>query len=502
MSGSNLNLVIAGDSIGVGSVSGADPWKDLALGGTYTVDNHSFHGAYLGQMAGPNESKVLKDYDPNSGTNWLVVQAGTNDLSQGGTASGMYDGIEKLVQDGHALGFKVVIATVLPRNSAVFAWSDANENARLAYNDMVRANPAGADAIADVAASPIMGGAGAPANAALYLDGLHPTASAVQAYLEPIYAAIFSSSTSPAPAPPAPPPVATPEPVITPDPVSTPAPSAGEGSNQLVLHVSGDHYKGDPQFQVYVDGEAVGGTQTVTAVHGQNQWQDVTLKGDFSPSSAHAVEVRFLNDAYDGSGIFSEGHDRNLYVSSVTLDGDRFGTSEANPAVLLQNGSVTIATSGMETAPIVTPSPVTTPPPANTGTTPNNGNAGPTNPATLTIGSGPDQLVLNISQDTYLGDAQYVVLVDGQQIGGVQTAHAEHAKGQSELLTVQGQWDAGSHRVSVSFLNDFYGGSADADRNIYVNLATYNENDLGGETASLLQNGPHHFVFQANESLV
>src|SRR3978361_2349583 len=139
MSSSNMNIVIAGDSIGAGSISGADPWKNLGLSGTYSVDNHSFAGAYLGQMAGLNESAVLQDYDPSSGTNWLVVQAGTNDLSQGATASVLYGEIEKLGQDGHARGFKVAVATVLPRNSAVFAWSSADEGARLQYNDAVRA---------------------------------------------------------------------------------------------------------------------------------------------------------------------------------------------------------------------------------------------------------------------------------------------------------------------------------------------------------------------------
>ncbi|WP_267361210.1 MULTISPECIES: GDSL-type esterase/lipase family protein [unclassified Methylobacterium] len=308
MPGSNVNLVIAGDSIGAGSISGADPWKNLDLSGTYTVKNHSFAGAYVGQQAGLNESAVLKDFDPSSGTNWLVVQAGTNDLAQGATASVLYTGVAKLVQDGHAQGFKVAVATVLPRSDAVFAWSSADESARLAYNDTVRANAAGADAIADIAASPVMGSASAPANAALYLDGLHPTAAAVQAYLEPIYAAVFSSGSSSAPVSQ---PSENPAPVITTPASTTPAagsmPGAdvGSGSHALVVHVSGDHYQGDPQFQVYVDGKAVGGTQTVSAVHGQNQWQDIALKGDFSPSSPHAVEVRFLNDAYDGSGHFS-----------------------------------------------------------------------------------------------------------------------------------------------------------------------------------------------------
>ncbi len=51
---------------------------------------------------------------------------------------------------------------------------------------------------------------------------------------------------------------------------------AGSGANTLVVRVSGDHYQGDPQFQVYVDGKAVGNPQSVTAVHTQGQWQDIT----------------------------------------------------------------------------------------------------------------------------------------------------------------------------------------------------------------------------------
>ena len=612
MASSNVNLVIAGDSIGAGSISGADPWRDLNLGGTYTVKNHSFAGAYIGQQAGLNESAILKDFDPNSGTNWLVVQAGTNDLAQGATASVLYTGVQKLVQDGHAQGFKVVVATVLPRSDAVFAWSSADESARLAYNDTVRANAAGADAIADIAASPILGNAAAPGNAALYLDGLHPTASAVQAYLEPIYAAVFSSSTSSVPASQpsanpapdtatapdtthdtgsapadaatpapthtsdpgstpvagsAPADAATPAPTHTSDPVTTPASGSapadaatpapthtsdpgttpavgsapgtdtGSGTNTLVVHVSGDHYQGDPQFQVYVDGKAVGGTQAVTAVHGSNQWQDIALKGDFSPSSPHAVEVRFLNDAYDGSGQFSEGHDRNLYVSSVSLDGHSFGSSDANPTVLLQNGGVTIATTaataasdGHSPGPSDTSAAVGTggaaptdvsgshtPGPSDTSAAVGTGGAAPTDvsgshtpspgdtsaavgtgdtaPAVgaTTIGSGASHLVLKISQDAYVGDAQYTVSVDGQQIGGVQTAHASHAAGQSDTVTVKGDFGPGDHAVSVTFLNDFYGGSASTDRNLYVDGASNDGAAVANSALSLLYNGSLQF---------
>ncbi|WP_276082290.1 carbohydrate-binding domain-containing protein, partial [Methylobacterium sp. GC_Met_2] len=195
---------------------------------------------------------------------------------------------------------------------------------------------------------------------------------------------------------------------------------------------------------------------------------------------------RFLNDAYDGSGQFSEGHDRNLYVSSVSLDGHSFGTSEADPAVLLQNGGVTIATTAATVAPDNTSPPDTS---AAAGT----GGTAPAVSAT-TIGAGANQLVLKISQDAYNGDAQYTISVDGHQIGGVQTAHAAHAAGQSDTLTVKGDFGPGDHAVSISFLNDFYGGSASTDRNLYVDGASYDGMTVAHSGLSLPNTGSQQFT--------
>jgi hypothetical protein len=37
----------------------------------------------------------------------------------------------------------------------------------------------------------------------------------------------------------------------------------------------------------------------------------------------------------------------------------------------------------------------------------------------IAAGSGPDRRVLKFSQGAYEGDAQYKVLVDGEQVGGI-----------------------------------------------------------------------------------
>jgi beta-glucanase (GH16 family) len=94
--------------------------------------------------------------------------------------------------------------------------------------------------------------------------------------------------------------------------------SPGTGNQgTLTLHLSGDHYAGDPQFQVFMDGKQVGGTQSVQAVHAVGQWQDIALSGNFDPNASHHIDVRFINDGWDGQ--LGEGHDRNLYVGSVTI---------------------------------------------------------------------------------------------------------------------------------------------------------------------------------------
>src|SRR4051794_34624411 len=115
--------------------------------------------------------------------------------------------------------------------------------------------------------------------------------------------------------------------------------------------------------------------------------------------------------------------------------------------------------------------------------------------ATTTIGSGSDQLFLRISEDAYLADAQFTVSINGTQIGGTQTAHALHSAGQSDQLLVLGDWGAGNHTVAVNFLNDDYAGTPSADRNLYLDSATYNEASVSGASLALLHDGSKSFTF-------
>ncbi len=83
-------------------------------------------------------------------------------------------------------------------------------------------------------------------------------------------------------------------------------------------------------------------------------------------------------------------------------------------------------------------------------------------------------VVLHLSEDAWQGDAQFTVSADGVQQGGVRTATAVHALGQTQDLALD-PLAAGTHSIAVTFLNDAWGGTAQTDRNLYLDGAT-----LGG----------------------
>ena len=92
----------------------------------------------------------------------------------------------------------------------------------------------------------------------------------------------------------------------------------------------------------------------------------------------------------------------------------------------------------------------------------------PVPPTPVTPGKATDTLVLRLSEDAWQGDAQCVITIDGKKIGGTVTVTASHAKGQTQTVTLTGQWGPGAHDVGVQFINDAWGGTAATDRNLYV----------------------------------
>lgn len=109
------------------------------------------------------------------------------------------------------------------------------------------------------------------------------------------------------------------------------------------------------------------------------------------------------------------------------------------------------------------------------GITENTGGTGSaTGPTTTEYGTGPDTLVLKVSEDEYQGDAQFKVFVDGQQLSTFFTAHASHAAGESDTLALHGNWAAGEHKLELSYLHDSAGNQPGQDRNFYLDGASVN----------------------------
>ena len=198
-------------------------------------------------------------------------------------------------------------------------------------------------------------------------------------------------------------------------------------SDVLVLNVAEDEFQGDAQFTVTVDGEQVSGVYTAKARRSDGKSDAISIRGQWGgPMIAHSVGVTFINDAYGGS--FEQ--DRNLYVEGVSFDGYDQGISEL---ALYAPGTQTVAI-----APSLS-----------------------------------DRIQVAISEDAFQGHAQFLVFVDGLQQGFAQDAASSHSAGQVTLHSYYGHWSSGRHIVTIYFVNDPFGGSAGADRNLYVEGVNY-----------------------------
>ena len=118
-------------------------------------------------------------------------------------------------------------------------------------------------------------------------------------------------------------------------------------------------------------------------------------------------------------------------------------------------------------------------------------------PPVVTIGAGADTLALQVSEDAWQGNAQFTVSIDGKQVGGTLTSVASRAAGQTQTFNVRGTFAAGNHTATVNFLNDGYGGSPAADRNLYVNSATIDNSFVPAAKLNETTTGPQSFSFIA-----
>ena len=333
------------------------------------------------------------------------------------------------------------------------------------------------------------------------------------------------------------------------------APSLAAAQDTLVLSISEDMWVQNADFTVAVDGRQVGGVYSTNALHDLGQTQNFTLYGSFG-SGPHVVTVDFLNDIYGGSPT----KDTNLYVNAITLDGQvtnensrelanagpmQFalsalpsqaadsvsgpdltsvnqptlqglaeagatvsvtavsgatqvalgtavaaanGTWSLTPGHALADGSYQITATQTDAAGTISAasaaqSLVLTP--------------GATTAAIGTPIEPEDTLVLSISEDMWVQNADFTVAVDGRQVGGVYSTNALHDLGQTQSFTLYGSFGSGPHVVTVDFLNDIYGGSPTKDTNLYVNAITLDGQVTNENSRELANAGPMQFALSA-----
>jgi RHS repeat-associated protein len=128
-------------------------------------------------------------------------------------------------------------------------------------------------------------------------------------------------------------------------------------ADSLTLRLSEDAWSEDAQFQLSIDGTAIGTPTAVTTLHSSGTFQEFNFTGNWGPGS-HTVTIAFVNDgcAWDASAnACFAGQDRNLYVGSITYDGTLYEgqsvdfptpNNDPNAAELYANSSVTFNVTG------------------------------------------------------------------------------------------------------------------------------------------------------------
>lgn len=123
----------------------------------------------------------------------------------------------------------------------------------------------------------------------------------------------------------------------------------------------------------------------------------------------------------------------------------------------------------------------------------------PPPPPPVTLIPGPTitlanhKLVLNLSEDAYLGNAKVQIAVAGVNVFATPSeVSALASANQQQIFTVLGSW-ASPPKVDVSFTNDAYGGNAAADRNLYLKSGTYDGIALVSASHNFFSNGIFSF---------
>ena len=258
-----------------------------------------------------------------------------------------------------------------------------------------------------------------------------------------------------------------PAPLPRPEPAPSPPPASGEpatapktvtigdGPDELVFKINQNYWKGAAEYTILVDGQQYGDRHKVGALLANGEYDTVIVRGPFPEGTQ--ISLRFMNDVHEGPNM-----GRDIFVHAVAMNGEALAQSRQNLWTTGQMSTVTVGVRAPDTAPTAPPLPkVPTDAPVEAIT-----------PKTVELGQGPDQVVVQLNQDWYLGAAQYVVLIDGVQFGGVQTAAALRTRGETDTLILRGDFTPET-TIGIRFVNDAHYGHLN-DRNLFIQSVEVN----------------------------
>jgi lysophospholipase L1-like esterase len=173
--------VADGDSI---TQDGGSPYSSqLSLSPlNWRVSNVAQSGETIATMLSLAPTRVDPLYNSGALDNVVVIWGGTNDLENGATVAATYANLAAYVAARHAKGWKVVVVTMISRVNL--------DTQKDAYNALIVANTAGADAIASLISTPL-GCDGCYSNTTWFGDQIHPTAAGISTYEVPAISAVI-----------------------------------------------------------------------------------------------------------------------------------------------------------------------------------------------------------------------------------------------------------------------------------------------------------------------
>lgn len=167
-------IVVLGDSIttGVGSTNDVTPWCNLVSSQTRRVHDIGSSGETAVNLVNNATNDAFAILSASTGKRVAVLFAGTNDKALAGAdTNAVWTAYTNFYFGAHYRGFKVVLATVLPRNQDA-----AFETWRLGLNNLITNNiSVCADAIADIGSDGSIGNVYSVTNRYYSIDKIHPS---------------------------------------------------------------------------------------------------------------------------------------------------------------------------------------------------------------------------------------------------------------------------------------------------------------------------------------